>query len=99
MFTNRKKRLGVGQNGAPSGRALPKPWWKTTRASNMPFHETNPFHLRLLFGGSDLFGGTCVVCRRVCKWVRSGKTNPFSGGIKVVNTRFQADNLRGVWYT
>src|SRR6267154_808880 len=48
------------------------------------FCETNPFHFRLLFDGSGLFSGTCAVCRSVCKWVRSGKTNPFWGRFEAV---------------
>src|SRR5271170_1374887 len=44
------------------------------------FCETNPFYFRGFFDASVLFTGTCDFCRGVCKWVRSGKTNPFLGG-------------------
>src|ERR1017187_2561035 len=50
-----------------------------TLERNVPFHETNPFCFRVLFGVSHLFTETYAVCSGVCKWVRSGKTNPFWG--------------------
>jgi len=49
------------------------------------FCETNPFHFRLLFDVCNLCTVICVVCSRVCKWVRSGKTNPFEGCFKVIH--------------
>ena len=45
----------------------------------MPFHETNPFYLCDVCDVSHLCTKTYVVCSGVCKWVRSEKTNPFSG--------------------
>src|ERR1035437_2796329 len=48
------------------------------------FCETNPFYFLLIFDGSTVFAGTCVVCSGVCKWVRSGKTNPIWGIFWVV---------------
>src|ERR1017187_3998583 len=47
---------------------------------NVPFHETNPFHFWEIRDTSHLSTATYAVCRRVCKWVRSGKTNPFCCG-------------------
>src|ERR1017187_9605776 len=61
-------------------RALPKEVGKSCGASNMPFCETNPFHFRVVFDVSIVNTETYAVCRGVCKWVRSGKTNPFLGG-------------------
>jgi hypothetical protein len=43
------------------------------------FCETNPFHFRGVFDASPLFTAIYKLCSRVCKWVRSGKTNPFWG--------------------
>ena len=44
------------------------------------FCETNPFYFRGLFATSHVFTVTYAVCSHVCKWVRSGKTNPFWRG-------------------
>jgi hypothetical protein len=50
------------------------------RGAPIRFCETNPFYFRTFFEASFLYTTTYAVCRSVCKWVRSGKTNPFSGG-------------------
>jgi hypothetical protein len=42
--------------------------------------ETNPFSFRAIGDVSILDTETYDVCSCVCKWVRSGKTNPFGGG-------------------
>ena len=52
---------------------------RDTRASNMPFHETNPFYFRGFIAVASSFTASYAVCSGVCKWVRSGKTNPFRG--------------------
>ena len=48
---------------------------------NVPFHETNPFCFRGVFDVSFVSTVFYVVCSGVCKWVRSGETNPFGGGL------------------
>src|ERR1017187_5061718 len=58
--------------------------WRTKRRDtrgerNVPFYETNPFYLCEVFDVSHLCTETYVFCSGVCKWVRSDKTNPFSG--------------------
>jgi hypothetical protein len=47
----------------------------------MRFCETNPFYFDAVCGVTLLFTETYVVCNGFCKWVRSGKTNPFGGGL------------------
>ena len=46
---------------------------------NLRFCETNPNIFSAFFNVSLLFIETYAVCRSVCRWVRFGKTNPFSG--------------------
>ena len=50
-------------------------------ASNMPFCETNPFCFRTTTDASLVFTVAYDVCRRFCKWGRSGKRTHLRGHI------------------
>src|SRR5258706_14591109 len=59
------------------GAATERRNYSQQKTPHIRFCETNPFYFLSIIGGTIVFTGTCVVCSSVCKWVRSGKTNPF----------------------
>src|SRR5271170_5630128 len=48
------------------------------------FCETNPFRFVVICDGSIVCAGTYVICRAVCKWVRSGKRTHLEGGNEAI---------------
>src|ERR1017187_190498 len=79
MFMGMNVRAGYLAKASAFARALRRTSRRDTRASNMPFHETNPFYFRGFIAVASSFTASYAVCSGVCKWVRSGKTNPFRG--------------------
>src|ERR1017187_3632948 len=78
MVANRRDACSTRRQGDTGGTPAPL---RHRDERNVPFHETNPFYFRVVFDVSILDTETYVVCSGVCKWVRSGKTNPFSRGL------------------
>ena len=103
-------QIGRAGNGATRyctrlGVRLPQVFG-ATRGPYIRFCETNPFHFRGVFIVSGILTETYEVCRSVCKWVRSGKTNPFSGclmGVKgksmKISTSLQGHRAEGKFFS
>jgi hypothetical protein len=71
-----ERQLRVEGRAAVSARG-----YNRAEGAYIRFCETNPIFFEVIFGVSLLFAETYDVCRRFCKWVRFGKTNPILGGI------------------
>jgi hypothetical protein len=81
--------LKHGQLGQPSPPLWLRLSWRYREEERVPirFCETNPFCFRPSLDVSHVFTGTYAVCSGFCKWVRSGKTNPFRGVFRGVKGR------------
>jgi hypothetical protein len=82
VVASRPSRLrALPRHSGSQGRIRLRQGYGATRSCaelerNVPFYQTNPFQFREVFVVSILYTETYAVCRSVCKWVRSGKTNP-----------------------